>query len=243
MNSNPNAVEYFIEKSSAGRRFVISDIHGCYQTLLALLEQLSLQSDDQLFFLGDYVNKGPGNQQVVEYLLNLREQHEFLYLLMGNHEKEYLDVLDNDPALLHDMAAERNAEDLLINGEMPDRYIRFFRELPYFFELPDCWLVHAGFDFSHPEPLRDQGSMLYIRDFPYDPEQAKDKPIVHGHNPTQLETIKEAVKNKRPVVPLDNGCVYLGEKSGCGTLLCLNLDTWELISQQNLDQSKQTFFI
>lgn len=37
-----------------GRRLVISDIHGCYGTLLDLIQKIQLTKADQLFFFGRF---------------------------------------------------------------------------------------------------------------------------------------------------------------------------------------------
>ena len=40
---------------NTGRRFAISDIHGCGKTFIYLVEDiLNLKKDDQLFILGDF---------------------------------------------------------------------------------------------------------------------------------------------------------------------------------------------
>ena len=235
MESFTNHIGEQISMPSSGRRLVIPDVHGCYFTLIALMEKIKVAPDDQLFFLGDYVNKGPHNRKVLEYIFNLQQQHERLYLLRGNHEQMYLDCLNNYSDMLIPYTAELKALDLLENGQMHPRYIQFFQSLPYFLELPDCWLVHAGFNFNADDPFSDTESMLTIRDFPYDAKAAKNKPIVHGHNPLQFSTIYEAISNHASVIPLDNGCVYT-DRSGQGQLLCFNLDTREVIAQKNIEE-------
>jgi serine/threonine protein phosphatase 1 len=35
---------------------VISDIHGCLKTFVAMIENINPSKDDQLFFLGDYID-------------------------------------------------------------------------------------------------------------------------------------------------------------------------------------------
>lgn len=235
MESFTNYIGEQINTPSSGRRLVIPDVHGCYFTLLALMEKIKVVPDDQLFFLGDYVNKGPHNRKVLEYIFDLQQQHERLYLLRGNHEQMYLDCLNNYSDMLIPYTAELKALDLLENGQMHPRYVQFFQSLPYFLELPDYWLVHAGFNFNTRNPFTDTESMLNIRDFPYDAKAAKNKPIVHGHNPHPTEAIYEAINNHSPILPLDNGCPYT-DRPGQGQLLCFNLDTREVISQKNIEE-------
>ena len=54
-------------------RYATTDVHGCLQTLRYLVEQeLQLTPDDELFLLGDYVNKGPDSRGVLDYLMHLQ---------------------------------------------------------------------------------------------------------------------------------------------------------------------------
>lgn len=39
--------------------YVISDIHGCYDELIRMLEKINLEDSDTLICAGDYVDKGP----------------------------------------------------------------------------------------------------------------------------------------------------------------------------------------
>ena len=56
----------------AGRSFAIGDIHGELDQLFKLLSCLpTLDKEDTLIFLGDYVDRGPKSKQVVDYLRNL----------------------------------------------------------------------------------------------------------------------------------------------------------------------------
>ncbi len=52
--------------------FAVGDIHGCHRKLTSLMERLPLDADrDFLIFLGDYINRGPGSREVIEYLLEV----------------------------------------------------------------------------------------------------------------------------------------------------------------------------
>jgi hypothetical protein len=44
---------------------LVGDVHGCYDELQQLLQQVQLRhGHDNLIFVGDLVNKGPKSQQV-----------------------------------------------------------------------------------------------------------------------------------------------------------------------------------
>ena len=63
--------------------YVIGDVHGCYRSLLALLEHIDYSPHvDELLFLGDLVNKGPSSLEVLKFVRSLPKARSVL----GNHE-------------------------------------------------------------------------------------------------------------------------------------------------------------
>ncbi|MEM9368794.1 MAG: metallophosphoesterase family protein [Planctomycetota bacterium] len=73
------------------RRFAIGDIHGCGKALRTLVTEISPDADDQLVFLGDYVDRGPDSRDVVDQILELQTRAEVIPL-RGNHEIMLLGV-------------------------------------------------------------------------------------------------------------------------------------------------------
>jgi serine/threonine protein phosphatase 1 len=67
------------------RTFAIGDIHGCLTALDTLLNVLSPAEDDQLIFLGDYVDRGPDSRGVIERMIELSRRPKFV-ALCGNHD-------------------------------------------------------------------------------------------------------------------------------------------------------------
>ena len=62
--------------------YVISDIHGCYDKYLMLLERLNMSEKDSLNVLGDVVDRGDGG---IRILLDLvKRKNVFFY--RGNHD-------------------------------------------------------------------------------------------------------------------------------------------------------------
>lgn len=63
--------------------YIIGDVHGCYDSLLALLELIRFDEQrDKLIFVGDLVGKGPKSKQVVEFVVN----NDFAHYVLGNHD-------------------------------------------------------------------------------------------------------------------------------------------------------------
>jgi len=218
-----------------GKRFVIPDVHGCLRTLKALIAKLELTAHDQLFFLGDFIDRGKESRGVVEYILQIKEKLQ-VYPIRGNHEEDLFLrwELQNKSLIERYMTSE--VYQTLFNADqtIDPRYLHFIMELPFFLELDDFYLVHAGFDFRCERPFANTQEMIWARHWKYDEERACGKKIVFGHNPTPLPVIKERIANSRKTLPLDNGCVFSGY-DGYGNLLALNLDSMELTEQVNIE--------
>lgn len=65
---------------------VISDIHGNYEALLRVYEDIQKAEVDKIICLGDFINYGPQPEEVARYLI----ENE-IPCVMGNHEKAILD--------------------------------------------------------------------------------------------------------------------------------------------------------
>ncbi|MCC9658161.1 metallophosphoesterase family protein [Rhodopirellula halodulae] len=66
-------------------RYVIGDIHGCAKALRSMIEVLSPTQNDELIFLGDYIDRGPDSRDVVDQLIELQSKCQVV-ALRGNHE-------------------------------------------------------------------------------------------------------------------------------------------------------------
>jgi len=222
------------------KRWVIGDVHGCSQTLRALVNQLEIRKDDQLFLLGDYIDRGPDSAGVLDYILELFQEDKKVYALRGNHEQMLLNAYETSEKddFLH--YVELNGlESLLSNSQkLKTNYHLLLNSLSYLIELDKIVLVHAGLNFSHLYPLKDFESMLWLRNTRVHLAPEFHKTIIHGHTVNPLAQIKKAATKKQQVIPLDNGCVFknrLVPAQEYGQLCALNLDTFELITQENID--------
>ena len=70
--------------------FIIGDVHGCYHTLYALLEQWNPKSE-HLILVGDLIDRGNYSWLVVDKCLSLlNDPSVFVTILKGNHEAELI---------------------------------------------------------------------------------------------------------------------------------------------------------
>lgn len=233
--------------------WVIPDIHGCAKTLKALIEDMIKPSKhDWLYFLGDYIDRGPGSKEVIDYLMHLQYEDYNIRLLMGNHEdylvKSYEEEI-NLKSLFGVKFKNRKKKEWLFHGgketmesfklddlkDFPQKYVEWMKNLEYYIELENFILVHAGFNFKSENPFQDTDAMLWVREFEIDSNAVKNKKIIHGHVPVSLEFIDISIKNKSyKFIDLDNGC-YMHDRVGYGNLLALELNSMEYKVQYNLD--------
>jgi len=232
VDNNPHGI---IVPKSDGQKYVIADIHGCFKTFKALLKKINLQSADQLFLLGDYIDRGASSCEVVDYIIDLQEKYS-VYPLKGTHEEELLLMEEYSAIDMISQYLEKENTACFYNKNLTlkKKYFDFFCSLPYFIENEDFVFVHAGFDMESVDPFKDTASMIEIRNWEYNAKLLKGKTVIHGHNVTDLDKIIETVENKNKIISLDNGCVF-NNIAGYGNLLCLCLNTRELIVQKNID--------
>lgn len=57
------------------RILAVGDIHGMYQKLLSLMDQVQFNpAEDLLVFLGDYIDRGPQSLECLDYVMDLCKQ-------------------------------------------------------------------------------------------------------------------------------------------------------------------------
>lgn len=63
--------------------YIIGDIHGCYDTLMQLIEKIQFNPDkDVMYCVGDLVGRGPKPLEVLRYVL----QTPSVFHVLGNHD-------------------------------------------------------------------------------------------------------------------------------------------------------------
>jgi len=228
-----------VKKNSTGRRFAISDIHGCLNTFEALLKKIQIQKEDELFLLGDYIDRGKDSKGVIDLIWAMQEEGFQVHCLRGNHEQMMLDAkIHNDKAPMWLMNGGAETVESFPNDFVQDDYFNWIMGLPYYFELDDYLLVHAGFNFRDRTPFHDITAMLWIRNWYEDLNRhwLGERVIIHGHTPTKRPILKERLKNisEVPIVNVDCGCYF--SKEGLGFLAAFDLDEQAYIFQRNVEE-------
>lgn len=69
--------------NSAGRDYIVGDVHGCFTKLKAALDAIGFDPErDRLFSVGDLVDRGPESTQAIDWLAQ-----PWFHAVMGNHEQ------------------------------------------------------------------------------------------------------------------------------------------------------------
>ena len=193
-----------------GKIFAIGDIHGSIDRLQDLMQKIPIDfANDTLLFIGDYIDRGPGSVEVVEYLMDLKKRVPEIILLKGNHEdmlEKYLDGTDRFTYLLN---GGQNTLDSYLSKThrsdsfpIPAEHIDFFKSLRLYYETEAYIFVHAGLRPKIPLASQKSEDLLWIRDKFIYSKYNFGKPVVFGHTPLEKPLVEP---NK---IGIDTGAVY-----------------------------------
>ena len=123
---------------------VIGDVHGCYHTLLALIAQVRAKYGNiELYCVGDLVDRGAHSNMVVEYCMS-----NDIRVTLGNHDCMFLYSFKypNHPYRAS-WILNGNTETLMAYASAQEDFsahFEYLEGLPLFYNLPDCFISHAG---------------------------------------------------------------------------------------------------
>lgn len=234
----------------ANRTIAIGDIHGDIGHLRLLLAKLpTLDRDDTLVFLGDYIDRGPDSAGVVRLVRELETTLPCRVVsLMGNHEDAWLRVIDRGwpefvlPAQNGCLATMRSfvggsvPEDGAAPEEdelpalhagtfFPEDVVAWMRALPLYYEDAHAIYVHAGLierngEFAHPSETEPKAGLLWTRSENFF-RNYRGKRTVVGHTNTEL--LPPELSSYTPSDPCDlwagPGVVAIDTGAGSGGFL------------------------
>lgn len=203
----------------SNRYFAIGDIHGCFNSMKELIEnKIQLRKDDELIFLGDYIDRGPDSKKVLDYIIELQNNDYDIVTLLGNHESMLVDAYYNESAMskwIQNGGSETlRSFDIDSLKAIDPQYIDFFKKLKLYYELDNYIFVHAGFNDKLEDPFTDNYCMLWKSREEYFNPLLNDRNIVHGHSPVSLNITQKQITNNSKVLNIDGGCVYSNTRLG-----------------------------
>lgn len=217
--------------------YVVGDVHGCFLTLKSLLfDLIKINKEDTVFFLGDYIDRGPRIKKTIDFFIDTLESGWDFRFLMGNHEFMFVNSLNGkdmfDLWMINQGKTTLESFKIWHYIELDQKYKDFFENLQYYFKLDDFILVHGTIDTESPSPLTNYEAMIWGRNYNINKSKIENKRVIVGHTPKTLKEIKNSID--KDVIFLDGGCVYKSY-SQFGYLCGLNIDTLELFAQRNID--------
>ena len=204
--------------SLRNRLLIVSDVHGCFDEVLKLLEKVEYSPETMtVFFVGDLVAKGPKSLEVIRFLM----KQKCMLAVRGNHEDNVLRTRED--------AKYGNRGVYSFVKDMTDEEMEFVKDLPLSISVPELQLlvVHAGLDPNKrgaPVHAHRFSDLIRIRSVNPDGTTTKHHPdetrklwgpmyvgppfVVYGHD----------AKRKLQMHPwargLDTGCCYGGSLTG-----------------------------
>ena len=206
--------------------YAIGDIHGQLRMLEALVERVPFREEDEIVFLGDFIDRGSDSRGVVEFLMAFKREYPKAVCLRGNHEDMLLDYLAG--------GGRYSPNIYLMNGgletlrgygaspregfRLPPSHREFFDALQWTHEARGFIFVHAGLRPGVPLDRQDPMDLVWIREEFIGARHDFGRPVVFGHTPGW------EIKNE---LPLFLGIDTRAVTGGC--LTCVRLADDELV--------------
>lgn len=224
------------EGSKDSVKYCISDIHGESERYFQMLEKINFSSDDQLYIIGDVIDRGPGGIEILRDII----PRENVVLLLGNHE------LMCRQALQKNRSPEAMSTWMQNGGGVTYRELFFYmtREermqiLQYIAQCPAALEVKVGkrkFFLVHGFPAKGEERCVWKRPSKDTPNPLKGRyTLVIGHTPVwsleddEVEYI-EGIRYNDDHVKIAHCRGFIDIDCGCGhaldlrRLACLRLD-------------------
>lgn len=203
-------VYYFAKKFTPLKKIlVIGDVHGCIEELKELI---AMNSDrDEIYCVGDLVNKGPKSMEVVRYCMQYP-----IFCIMGNHDDSLVRYL------------LKGVGNQFVNFEdVSEDEFHFLQSLPLHRRVAEhnLLLVHAGIIPNLAIDFQEKRNLINMRDLledgtatsvggnlggnrPWGVYYSGPEHVVFGHD------AKRGLQQHKWCTGLDTGCCYGNELTG-----------------------------
>ena len=214
--------------------YVMSDLHGCYDKYIQMLNKINFNNEDTLYILGYICDRGGNPIKILLHMMN----HDNIIPIFGNHDVDALisieKILNNDidNTIRYWLADGGNTtldEFEMLDDKLKRDLLVYLSDFRYYQELTvnniDYVLVHGGLkDFNEAKSLDSYNLLDLVWTRPdYDKVYYKNRIIISGHTPTLHidSSMKGKIIKKNNHIAIDTGCVF-----GYG-LACICLDNME----------------
>jgi len=211
-----------LPSNTVGKDYVVGDLHGCYDLLERLLEQVRFDTScDRLFSVGDLIDRGPASMRCFQLLAE-----PWFYAVQGNHEKMMLNFfLPYLVSGLLESLGEIYESDFLANGgSWIEKYYQrdhqrmseeFDRCLSFLLlDVPLIWVVGEGrsrFHVIHGELAkpyhRSSGQVVWLDS---DIDRWADGEEIHPNTQERLYWGRTLMQSEAGTGTGDSGPVHKG---------------------------------
>lgn len=209
------------------KTYVIGDVHGCYHTLLKLIDKLP--KDAKLIFVGDLCDKGNYSKEVIEYVKSqkhicIKGNHEHLY------EKHILEAVAHNKASKWSSDKRYGGKQTITSYqgdiELIKEHLKWISELPVYVEVAHYFITHGyGLKYFHGrDDERHYFDLLLNRLYEQEDELCINADIINIFGHCAFDEVKEG----RQHICIDTSCV------NDGVLTAIALGTHTIV-QEPLD--------
>ena len=232
--------------------YIIGDVHGCYKTLLALVDKLPNKQNSNICFVGDLCDRGNNSKDVIEFVKSNNYD-----CILGNHEMFFINGVKNilqsskineDTSYwLKSCGGEESINSYktydILDEKLLKEHLSWLKTLPLYKEYKNIktednrYLVVSHSHVNNKWELKNSNkntkehgifinTVLFSRFKNYDNPEIFN---VFGHTPT-----KDAIIQKHKA-SIDLGCVYKNDTSLEGKLCALEFPSMKVFMQENIE--------
>ena len=226
--------------------YAVSDLHGCYELFLKMLDKIKFSDNDTLYILGDILDRGKDGMKIFKYIKNKQN----IIPLLGNHEytayrvlkrlyspipegENKLDYFNDNLSLFRDWTEDGGRVTYEDFGRLSEAEQKEFfdtiENMEVYAEISVSGnrfiLSHAGlghFDKNKNLSEYTLDDIIWAR-MDYNRTYFDDRYLVSGHTPTELinKEYSRRIYRKNNHIAIDCGAVFLG------VLGCIRLDDFK----------------
>jgi len=216
-----------LELDKSKRTIVISDIHANLTLFKKLLTKLKYTEEDYLFINGDLCEKGPKSLETVEFVKNLYEKSNKVYITKGNCDVVHRYVFDGSVGIIPYMNKQKNSvlnEMLAMHCKTLDNFtnleelaqfysqhfqdeIEWMESLPIAYETDDFIIIHAGIENIEDWHETEESFALHTEAF-YEKAHLANKIVIVGHWPA-VNYRAAHISSHNPVIDFDKKMIAL----------------------------------
>lgn len=221
-----------LDANEVGNDYAVGDVHGEYETLMALLQKVNFdKTKDRLFMVGDLVDRGRDSRKVLDLLLE-----DWAFGVRGNHEHMVLTRDISDDIEVYRGMQHGSTWSIYCPTDEREEVKMLIGQMPIAIQVGDVGIVHAHVPGSDWRKFLNNivdwntsviNRALWARERANKAEAGEPVPrvkgiraVVHGHNVMEHYVVAENSYY------IDTGACYGGK------LTLLDLKTLQVVAEQ-----------